>query len=121
MLRSLKFVTIPTGNQDRALAFWTDKVGLRLLTDQPMGEDKRWIELAIPGAQTRLVLFTQEGHESRIGTRFNGAFACADVDYECRQLSMKGVKFVESPSKQRWGEYAVFEDEDGNTFVLSSK
>jgi len=121
MIKALKFVTIPTSDQDRALAFWTEKVGLRLLTDQPMGGEKRWIELAIPGAQTRIVLFTQEGHEGRIGTRFNGAFTCADVNYAYGQLVQKGVKFPELPTRQRWGEFAVFQDEDDNSFVLSSK
>lgn len=121
MIKSLKFVTIPTRDQDRALAFWTEKVGLRTITDQPVGDDQRWIELSIPGAQTRLVLFTQEGHEDRVGSRFNGAFSCADVDYACRQLSSRGVRFVEEPEQRRWGEFAVFEDEDGNSFVLSSR
>lgn len=121
MIKSLKFVTIPTGNQDRALAFWTEKVGLRTITDQPMGGEQRWIELSIPGAQTRLVLFTQDGHEDRVGTRFNGAFACADVEYAWRQLSGRGVSFVEEPRSQRWGSFAVFEDEEGNSFVLSSR
>lgn len=46
-----------------------------------MGPGKRWIELAIPGATTRIVLFTQEGQEDRIGTFFNGSFACDDVQH----------------------------------------
>jgi catechol 2,3-dioxygenase-like lactoylglutathione lyase family enzyme len=49
--KQLKFVSIPTSDQDRALAFWTEKVGLRVATDQPMG-GQRWIELSIPGAET---------------------------------------------------------------------
>jgi catechol 2,3-dioxygenase-like lactoylglutathione lyase family enzyme len=121
MIRALKFVTIPTSDQDRALAFWTEKVGFRAVTDQPMGDDQRWIELAIPGAQTKIVLFTQEGHEARVGTRFNGAFACSDVDYTSTHLAARGVRFVEQTNKQRWGEYAVFADEDGNSFVLASR
>ena len=67
MIKQLKFVGIPTADQDRALAFWTEKMGFRVTTDQPMG-NQRWIELAIPGAQTGIVLFTPEGHEDRIGT-----------------------------------------------------
>lgn len=121
MIKSLKFVTIPTRDQNRALAFWTEKVGFRTITDQPMGDGGRWIELAIPGAQTRIVLFTQEGHEDRIGTRFNGAFACADVEYTWKRLLSNGVGFAQEPVRQRWGDFAVFADEDGNSFVLSSR
>ena len=80
MIKQVKFVGIPTRDQDRALAFWTDKMGLRVATDQPMG-GQRWIELSIPGAETGVVLFTPDGHEDRVGTFFNGSFACDDVDY----------------------------------------
>ncbi len=57
MIRQVKFVGIPTKDQERALKFWTEIMGLKVLTDQPLGH-QRWIELQIPGAQTRLVLFT---------------------------------------------------------------
>lgn len=120
MIKQVKFVSIPTADQDLALEFWTERMGFKVATDQPMGPDMRWIELAIPGAQTRIVLFTMEGHEERIGTPFNGAFACDDVEYAYEKLVKRGVEFVEKPTKQPWGVYAVFKDTDGNTFVLSS-
>ena len=121
MIKRLKFVGIPTADQDRALAFWTEKVGFRIVTDQPMGEGKRWIELAIPGAETGVVLFTPEGHEYRIGTFFNASFACDDVEYSYNQLKSRGVEFVEEPTKQPWGTYAIFKDTEGNTFVLGTR
>ena len=77
-----------------------------------MGSDKRWIELSIPGAQTRVVLFTPDGQEDRIGTFFNGSFACDDVDYSYRQLSERGVVFDGPPEKQPWGSFAKFRDPD---------
>src|SRR5690242_468196 len=76
MIKRLKFVSIPNRDQERALAFWTEKMGFKVSTDQPMGEGKRWIELSIPGAETGIVLFTPEGQEDRIGSFFNGSFAC---------------------------------------------
>jgi predicted enzyme related to lactoylglutathione lyase len=121
MIKRLKFVGIPTADQDRALAFWTDKIGFHVTTDQMMGDGKRWIELAIPGAETGVVLFTPDGHEGRIGTFFNASFACDDVEYTFDQLKSRGVEFVEAPQKQPWGTYAIFKDPDGNTFVLGSK
>ena len=119
MIKQLKFAGIPTKDQDRALAFWTEKVGFRVATDQPMGA-QRWIELLIPGAETRVVLFTPEGHEDRVGSYFNGAFACDDVDYTYKQMSAKGVEFVSEPQKQPWGTFVKFKDSEGNLFVLSS-
>lgn len=120
VISKVKFVSIPVSDQDRALAFWTEKVGLRVATDQPMGA-QRWIELSIPGAETGLVLFTPEGHENRIGSFFNGSLACDDVEHAYRKLSEKGVEFEGPPEKQPWGTFAKFKDPDGNTFVLSSR
>lgn len=120
MIKHLKFVSIPTGDQDRALEFWTAKMGFKIATDQRMGPGRRWIELSIPGAQTRVVLFTPEGQEDRIGTFFNGAFACDDVDYAYEKLSAKGVEFTEKPRREPWGSYAQFKDCDGNSFVLAT-
>lgn len=120
MIKRLKFAGISVRDADKALAFWTGKMGFKIATDQPMGPGRRWIELMIPGAETRLVLFTPEGHEDRVGTFFNGSFACDDVQHTYEQLSAKGVEFVEKPTKQPWGDYAIFKDAEGNRFVLSS-
>jgi predicted enzyme related to lactoylglutathione lyase len=121
MIKKLKFVGIPTADQDRALAFWTEKFGFQIMTDQPMSEGKRWIELSIPGAETGVVLFTPEGQEDRVGSFFNGSFACDDVHYAYDKLRERGVEFEEEPQKQPWGTYAIFKDPDGNQFVLGSK
>lgn len=121
MIRQLKFAGIPTRDQDRALAFWTEKVGFRVATDQAMGNGQRWIELSIPGAETGVVLFTPEGHDDRIGTFFNGSFGCDDVEYTYSRMRAHGVEFEGPPQKQPWGTFAKFKDPDGNTFVLSSR
>jgi len=34
MISHVKFVSIPTRDQDRALKFWTERLGCRVLTDQ---------------------------------------------------------------------------------------
>jgi predicted enzyme related to lactoylglutathione lyase len=120
MITQVKFVGIPTTDQNRALKFYTEKLGFEVSTDQVFNEKQRWIELRVANSSTRVVLFTPEGHESRIGSFFNGAFACDDVTATHRQLSGRGVEFVSGPEKQPWGEFAVFKDPDGNQFVLSS-
>jgi catechol 2,3-dioxygenase-like lactoylglutathione lyase family enzyme len=119
MISHIKFVTIPTRNQDDALAFYTEKLGFKLVTDQPYDEKQRWIELRIGGSETRFVLFMQD--ETRIGTFFNGALACDNVEKTYQELKDRGVKFKSAPKQEHWGMFAVFEDVDGNQFVLSSK
>lgn len=120
MIKQVKFVSIPTADQDRALEFWTEKVGFKVATDQPMGPRQRWIELSIPGAQTRVVLFTPDGQKDRIGTFFNGSFACDNVEYTYDKLKGRGVEFESALKAEQWGTFAVFKDPDGNSFALSS-
>jgi lactoylglutathione lyase len=45
-------------DQDAALAFYTDKLGWEVRTDQTFGEngEMRWIEVAPPGSTARLAL-----------------------------------------------------------------
>ncbi|HEX3721300.1 MAG TPA: VOC family protein, partial [Nitrolancea sp.] len=81
----------------------------------------RWIELMIPGADTGLVLFTMPGEEARIGTPQPMSLWCDDVFATSEALKAKGVKFAHAPKKESWGTSAMFEDPDGNKFVLSSR
>ena len=120
MIRRVKFVGIPVADQERALAFYRDRLGFKVHTDQPMGPGKRWIELKIPGAETGVVLFTPDGHEDRVGTFFNGSFACDDVEATYRQLSERGVEFKQPPTKAPWGTFAIFVDAEGNQFVMGT-
>ena len=120
MLKKVKFVGIHVRDQEKALQFWTRKVGLQVSTDQEMGEGRRWIELKIPGAQTGLVLFTPPGQEDRIGSFHNLSFEVDDVEREYQELSSKGVEFSQPPKKESWGTSAIFRDPDGNSFVMSS-
>jgi predicted enzyme related to lactoylglutathione lyase len=121
MIKMVKFVSIPVSDQDRALAFYTEKLGFKVATDQQFNEKQRWIELKIPGAETGVVLFTPEGHENRIGSFFNGSFACDDAMKTYETLRARGVEFSGPPQKQPWGTYVTFKDPDGNQFVLSSR
>ncbi len=121
MIKGIKFVSIPVTDQNRALAFYTEKLGFRVLTDQPFDDKQRWIELTIPGAATGVVLFTPKGHEDRVGTFVNTSFYCDDLDSTYAELSSRGVEFVSPPAKQPWGHFAMFKDPDGNQFVVSAK
>jgi predicted enzyme related to lactoylglutathione lyase len=121
MIKAVKFVSIPVHDQDRALAFYTEKLGFQVATDQPFNDRQRWIELRIPGADTRLVLFTPEGHEDRVGGFQPMAFLAANVEQTHAELVARGVAFKGPPVTAEWGSSAIFSDSEGNQFVLSSK
>lgn len=120
MIKAVKFISIPTRDQERALAFYTGPLGFRVVTDQPFGE-QRWIELRIPGAETAVVLFTPPGQEDRIGGFMNMAWVADDVQKTYDELVARGVEFVQPPKSESWGTSAIFKDPDGNTFALSSR
>lgn len=121
MIRGVKIASIPVRNQDASLKFYTEKLGFKVATDQPMGDGQRWIELKIPGADTLLALFTPEGHEDRIGGFQPMTFWCDDVMATSQALKSKGVAFSQEPKTEVWGTMAIFKDVDGNQFVLSSR
>src|ERR1700761_8129019 len=100
MIKAVKFVSIPVRDQDYAIAFYTEKLGFQILTDQPFDGKQRWIELRIPGSETKVVLFTPSGHEDRIGTSSNVTFMTDDIDRTYEQLKARGVDFVAPPTKQ---------------------
>jgi catechol 2,3-dioxygenase-like lactoylglutathione lyase family enzyme len=119
MISHVKFVSIPTRDQEKALAFYTEKLGFKVVTDQPFDDKQRWIEMRIGRSDTHFVLFTME--ETKIGGFFNGALACDSVENTYEELKTKGVEFTSAPKKEHWGTFAMFKDIDGNQFMLSSK
>ncbi len=121
MIKGIKFASVPVTDQDRALEFYTERLGFRVLTDQPFDDHQRWIELGLPGNGTALVLFTPDEHRDRIGTHQNVTFYADDVRRTYEELKARGVEFVREPEEADWGAAAVFKDPDGNVFVLSSR
>ncbi|HYM24328.1 MAG TPA: VOC family protein [Vicinamibacterales bacterium] len=120
MIKQIKFVSVPVTDQDRALDFYTKKLGMRVVTDAPFSGDQRWIELAIPRADTRVVLFTPEEHRKMIGGFMNISFMADDVEATVRELKARGVTFTQEPQKADWGTFAMFQDPDGNKFLVST-
>jgi predicted enzyme related to lactoylglutathione lyase len=121
MIKRIKFLGIPVKDQDRALRFYTEKLGFRILTDQEFNENQRWIELSIPGAETGVSLFTPQGHEDRVGTFVNCSWEVDDVDKAYNELLSRGVEFAGPPQKQPWGSFVMMKDSEGNQIVLGSR
>ena len=120
MIKGVKFVNVPVSDQQRALEFYTKMLGFRVVTDQPFDDKQRWIELGVGRSGAGITLFTPDGHEARIGGFTGISFLTDDVFATHRELSAKGVTFIQEPQKADWGTAAVFADPDGNQFVLSS-
>jgi predicted enzyme related to lactoylglutathione lyase len=119
MIKQIKFVSVPVEDQNRALDFYTEKLGFTIITDQPFDDKQRWIELRVPKAETRVVLFTTDEDKGRIGTFMNLSYTCDDLTKTYEELKSRGVEFVNPPKKEPWGSHAIFKDSEGNSFVLS--
>ena len=64
-LAEIAVVMIPVSDQDAALRFYTDVLGMEKVADIPYAGEYRWLEVAIPGAPTRISLVTpMEGFTS---------------------------------------------------------
>ena len=120
MIKNIKFASVPVTDQDRALEFYTKKLGFRVLTAAPLDGTQRWIELGIPRAETRVVLFTADDHKKLIGSFMNFTFCTDDVEGTASELKSRGVEFVQEPTKADWGTMAIFKDPDGNKFLLGT-
>ena len=122
-------VSVFVNDQDEALQFYTEKLGLEKRIDVTYGPGMRWvtvaprgqrrpeIALAKPDATLHNRAYLQEVKE-RTG---HGIAWMFDTD-NCRQsyetLLARGVLFITTPTKQLYGIEAVFADPYGNIFSL---
>jgi catechol 2,3-dioxygenase-like lactoylglutathione lyase family enzyme len=112
-------VIVPVSDQDKAIAFYTDKLGFEKRTDVPMGQADRWVEVAPPGAVTTIALARpREGDSPGIETRV--AFETDDIDADHAGLRAQGVDVDEAV--MRMGEPVppmfFFRDQDGNRLLI---
>lgn len=121
MLKFVKFAELPVADQDRAVRFYTEQVGLRVAQDSPYKDGWRWIELEMPGAETRIMLIPQQGAVQVDTPRL--VFIADDVDATYQELTGKGVVFTKEPADAPWNpgqRFAQFRDSEGNGIVISS-
>src|SRR4029079_11823481 len=72
-------VIVPVSDQDRALEFYTDKLGFETRTDVAYGDGNRGVEVAPAGAATTVALIPpREGDPVGVETRIR--FTTAEVD-----------------------------------------
>jgi catechol 2,3-dioxygenase-like lactoylglutathione lyase family enzyme len=122
-------------DQDEALAFYTDKVGMevradatlpeipgfRWLTIAPRGQEDVAITLmAIPGAP---VMDEQTGNEVRnlVSKGFAGTvfLTTDDVRRDYEEMKSRGVEFTEEPEERPYGIDCGFRDPSGNSLRLT--
>ena len=122
MVRGVKQVEIDVQDQQRALDFWTTKIGFEVARDEPYGAE-RWLEVQAPDGVT-LVLALRRGAEPSGADELptsNVFFYCDDLASTYEALSRSGVSFPQPPVEQPWGWWSMFEDDEGNRFALTPR
>jgi catechol 2,3-dioxygenase-like lactoylglutathione lyase family enzyme len=135
MITKMSHVSIYVLDQESAYDFYVNKLGLKVHTDAPMGEGKRWLTVC-PPEQPELeislmaiqegMMFTKETAAQmkelvQKGTFGFGVFECNDIFATYEELKAKGVEFTKPPKKEFYGVEALFKDDSGNWFSLGQK
>jgi len=108
---------------DEALEFF-DRIGFDCREDTDLGDGKRWVRIAPPGAQTEILLARAVGdrQSASIGEQCGGRvwlfLETEDFtsDYQCLQTA--GVTFETLPRDEPYGRVVVWRDPWGNRWDL---
>ena len=134
MLKQLTHVQIWVHDQDEALAFYTDKLGMEVREDVTVPEmgNFRWLSVAVPGQDVAITLmsvpgppvFEEETRKQILALLAKGAegglfFSTDDVQGTYEELKGRGVEFNQEPTQQPYGIDAGFRDPSGNNFRLA--
>jgi catechol 2,3-dioxygenase-like lactoylglutathione lyase family enzyme len=113
-------VVVPVSEQDRAIDFYVDKLGLEKRVDIPFGGSYRWVEVAPAGAETTIALAPPpEGKPS--GNRETGiGLHTDDIDAYHAELKDAGVDVDAEVSRMGGPVPPLFwlRDPEGNSLMV---
>jgi predicted enzyme related to lactoylglutathione lyase len=118
MLKKVVYVSLFVSDQDQALDFYTNVIGLERRIDYPTPNGPRFLTVGVKGQDFELVLWP-----GTPGSPKQGSAACTIEVENCRTafeaLKARGVKF-EPPEilEFPWGYVARFQDPDGNLLQI---
>ncbi|HEY7358782.1 MAG TPA: VOC family protein [Ktedonobacterales bacterium] len=122
MIDAVATLCIFVTDQDKAKAFYLDKLGFELRQDEPMGPDARWVAVAPPGARTEVILYkldqNWEHYRPVLGKSQAITFNVTDMAALHADLKAKGVRITQEPDKQPWGTFMMILDQDDNALLL---
>jgi lactoylglutathione lyase len=118
----ISVVTLFVNDIDRAIEFYTKKLGWEKTMDAPMGDDSRWVTVAPDERQTAFTL-AKDGpmwSQEKVGG-FTGVIMEVDDVFKAHErLARQGIEFTEPPRTEPWGGWAMFKDSEGNVHGLHS-
>ncbi len=122
-------------DQEEALAFYTEKLGMEVRADVTLPEmgDFRWLTVGPPGQEdVSIVLMAipgppmlDEGTAAEIESLMAKGFAgtvfltTEDCQADYEELKSRGVEFTEAPEQRPYGIDSGFRDPSGNSLRLT--
>ena len=122
MLNRIMYVTVYVSDQDRALAFYTEGLGLEKRADNTWAEG-RFLTVGVPGSPVEILLWPGDPATARAadGPAVPGPvfLQSDDLRQEFEALRARGVTFDEAePVDYRYGVRISALDPDGNRISL---
>jgi predicted enzyme related to lactoylglutathione lyase len=122
VIKSVAKVIVPVDDQERAVEFWTDRVGFEPVRDETFG-DERWVEVAPPDGWPVLVLSPRRADQQRAEIpdmlpHSPVFFTCDDIHETYSAMRERGVEFQAPPVQMHFGWWALFTDPDGTRYAL---
>jgi predicted enzyme related to lactoylglutathione lyase len=120
-LKSVFYASMLVTDQDRALDFYTNVLGLEQRVDNPTPDGPRFLTVGVPGQDFMLVLWPgtpgqPEPYQGRLPA--SCTIETGDIRSEVERLKERGVSFDTDVLEFPWGSVAVFQDPDGNRLQL---
>jgi catechol 2,3-dioxygenase-like lactoylglutathione lyase family enzyme len=88
--QAVNIVCVPVVDADRAIAFYTEKLGFETRADVPFGNGERWVEVGPPGSTTTLALVPGR-NETTPGTNSRVIMHVDDIEAVHAELKSRGV------------------------------
>jgi predicted enzyme related to lactoylglutathione lyase len=121
MLKEVFYTSVLVSDQERALDFYTNVLGLEQRVDNPTPDGPRFITVGVKGQDFMLVLWpgTPGRAEKAQGrTPPSVTIETDDLRKTYEELKSRGVEFDTEVLEFPWGYVAQFEDPDGNRLQL---
>jgi catechol 2,3-dioxygenase-like lactoylglutathione lyase family enzyme len=116
MEMKLELVAVPVSDDDRAIKFYSDKVGFHVDHDQQVSDDLRFIQLTPPGSACSIVM--GKGITDMLpGSQKGLQMVVKDAQKAHDELASRGVE-ISDVEVMPWGSFVYFSDPDGNKWAL---
>jgi predicted enzyme related to lactoylglutathione lyase len=121
MLKHVFYTSVLVSDQDKALDFYTNAVGLEQRVENPTPDGPRFLTVGVKGDEFQLVLWpgTPGQAEPAMGAPPPSVtIETDDIRATVEELKSRGVEFISDVVEFPWGYVAQFEDPDGNRLQL---